>query len=225
MRKVKEIFAEVSDNTVTVGDMRIPLPPETFSGEFDFSALPKIKTNSLVLVANIRKTVIRIAELSEGSVLSTEKQWSFVEDNFPLGEKMNEDTHIFDGCVFKNNNGQSRFFMAALPVFISDAIAKIGVALTGSIRRVARLDTAEYILFRKYAAEISEPALIFLPQESGIRILHIAENLPIAAHYISNNPLHREDEFSRFYSSLKSPPVKTVFTGDEDEFKWISGLC
>jgi len=175
--------------------------------------LPKVGTT--VLVANMGKTAVRIADLS-GITKPTKKnfpeakQWNLVAANFPIGKKMNENTHNFDGNIFANNNGQARFFMTALPVAVSDIIAKIGIALTGSIHRVDRLDTAEHILFRRYAAkaDATESLLITLPQDDGLRLLHIAENLPNAAHYISNHPTHREDEFLRFLNTINSTSKK-----------------
>jgi len=208
------MFAEISSNCVTIGDTKIPILD-------DFSVLPKIKTKALMLVANTQKTAIRVAKIPHGKKLSQEAQWTLVEENFPIGEKMNENTHIFDGSIFKNENGQSRFLIAALPVIVSERITEIGVALTGSIHRIARLDTIEHITFKKYCAETNEPALVFLPQDYGIRILHIAENLPAGSFFISNDPLYREDEFSRFYNSLDSPPEKFIFTEENEEFSWL----
>lgn len=230
----KIIYAEISSDGVTVCDTHIPLPPEVFCGDFDFGdastvaalSLPKIKTNSLVLVANTRKTAVRVADITaEGTLtLSQDTQWRFVQKNFPIGDKMNEFTHTFDGSVFTNEAAkrvaQSSFFMVALPIAVSDIITKIGVALTGSIHNVARLDTAEHILFRKYSA-LHESAFILLPQEGGLRVLRIEENLPVVAHYISNDPEHREGEFMRFFGIIKSPPKVAIFVNCENDFAWL----
>lgn len=181
--------------------------------------LPKGAGNSLVLVANTHKTVVRVAKLSNiskrgFSVLSQDDEWSLVKNHFPIGEKMNESTHVFDGCIFANKNGQLRFFMTALPISVCNDFAKTGVELTGSIHRVARLDTAEHVLFRQFCEipPYDEALFIFLPQDNGIRILYISENLPASTHYISNNPTHRRDEFLRFYNAIpnQDEPPKIV---------------
>ncbi|MCL1843200.1 MAG: hypothetical protein FWF79_05260 [Defluviitaleaceae bacterium] len=184
------------------------LPEDVFEGAvFD---LPKIKVSSLVLVANTRKAVVRLADvspenISKSGVLRGDR-WGFVQKTFPIGEKMNENTHIFDGNIFKNSNagGLSRFFMTALPVGICDVMARIGIMLSGSIHKVKRLDTIEHILFRKYvfAADKNDSLFIFLPQSGGLRVLNIYENLPNTAFFISNNPAVRDNEFLRFYNSL-----------------------
>ncbi|MCL2224738.1 MAG: hypothetical protein FWB96_07210 [Defluviitaleaceae bacterium] len=202
------MYAEISHDGVTV------------DGEFyAMDELPRLKVKELVLAANVRRTVIRVAEIG-ASELSQDGQWALIEQCFPLGDMMNAETYVFDGSIFENENGARRFFMTALPVDISDMMAKVGVEMTGSIHRVARLDTVEHILFRQYVNEASEPVLIFLPQEDGIRILHIADNLPVGTNYISNDPLHREDQFSRFYNSLQAPPTKTIFPREGD-FEWL----
>jgi len=208
LRNKEYIHAVISADSVTVNC-------EVFSvnlsdaEEAEELNLPKINVPSIILVANTRKTAIRIANIDDSVIIkngniSQDTQWNLVQKTFPLGEKMNEDTHVFDGSIFVNENGQSQFFIAALPVNICNIFAKIGVRLTGTIHRVARLDTIENILFKKYTAisEMHESVLIFLPQDDGLRLLHITANLPNATHYISYNPLYREDEFLRFYNSF-----------------------
>jgi hypothetical protein len=194
------------------------------------TSLKEFTGNFLVLVANTRKTAVRIADIPPGvAAFSKEEQWKTVQEHFPIGEKMNESTHVFDGSVFTNSNGQSRLFMAALPVNICEKFAKTGEEITGSVYKIKRMDTAEHILFRKYtnAAKPDDSVFIFLPQENALRILHIAENLPNATFLISNNPTYREDEFFLFYNSIEEKPVKkAIFVNHcpTADFEWLHVL-
>jgi hypothetical protein len=182
----------------------------------DFSDFKKI-SGQVVLIANTPKTAVRIASSDN------ENRWEIVKKFFPIGELMNENTHVFDGSLFANSNGQSRFFIAALPVLACEKFAEIGVKLTGSIHRVVRLDTVEHVFFKKYCA--SDYSFIFFPQDNGIRVLHIAENLPNAAFFISNNPAHREDELLRFFESLGETAKNSLLINCEHEnYCWLENF-
>ncbi|MDR0272501.1 MAG: hypothetical protein LBI27_04205 [Clostridiales bacterium] len=221
----KALYVEISADGMVAENEYIPFSSDIFSDDFDFGEIKRIeKANSSVIVANTRKTAIRVADISHIADFSKKNydRWNLIENNFPIGDRMNENTHVFDGCVFNGDNGQSRFFMTALPVSACDVLAKIGVQLTGSIHRVARIDTIEHVLFERYVEETEEDesVLIFHPQDNGIRILHIENKLPNAAHYISNHPAHRENEFHRFYNSIKKPEIKTraIYLGENMDF-------
>ncbi|MCL1883278.1 MAG: hypothetical protein FWF81_05945 [Defluviitaleaceae bacterium] len=219
-------MAYISTETVVINGEVFPIDdplPACKELSGDNLTVPKIK--SLVLVANTRKTAARIARISTPS-LARHEQWGLIEKSFLLSDKFNENTHVFDGCIF-NKNGQSRFFMTALPIDICDIFAKVGERITGSIRRVERLDTIEHILFEKYAQEDDESILVILPQEDGLRILHILKGLPNAVHYISANPLHREDEFMWFLNVggvISCEKLRLIFIGDAD-YNWLCKLC
>lgn len=143
----------------------------------------------MVIVANTRKTIIRVAQEAGG--------WDVIKEHFPIGERMNEDTHVFDGSLF-TENGQMRFFMTALPISICDEIAKKGAEIAGSIHKIKRMETIEHLVFRKFCGQAGD-MYIFLPQDQGIRVLCIKDALPHSVYYISNNPNHREAELSRIY--------------------------
>ena len=188
------------------------------------------KSISVTLVANTRKTAVRIVtvpHLPKNGKLSQAEQWKLVKEHFPYGEKFNENTHVFDGSIFTNNNGQPRFFMTALPVSVCDEFTKAGIKLVGSIHRITRLETIEHILFREYISksEPDESLFIFIPQDDGLRVLYIADCLPNAAHFISNHPDYREDEFLRFYNALEKPEKqRVIFHKDNGNFEWLNDL-
>ncbi|MCL2217051.1 MAG: hypothetical protein FWB91_08550 [Defluviitaleaceae bacterium] len=209
------IYADVTTKGVTVYEPRrggvwettvVPLPPGIFDVA-DIKAelnLPRFKASSVVAVANLRKTIIRVANISpvkKAKVLTQDAKWELVRSAFPIGDKMNENTHIFDGGEFVNEKSEARFFMAALPKEISEIIARVGEALVGSVHRLARIDTVEYILLKRYAGEAG--VLILLPQDEGLRLLAVAEGLPLSFHYISNHPGHREGELLRYLQSIE----------------------
>jgi len=286
----KRLYAEISTSGVCIHTPRkgkggiweaehIPLPSGLFdTGEIIASEttardiisslkLPRYKSFDLVLIANMRKTVIRIVEIPQrkrNTPIKPAAQWELVCSAFPLGERMNERTYVFDGCEFANEKGEARFFMVALPVEVSDIIAQIGEAIVGSPYRLTCIDTIEHIILRKYIpkpiSKNTQPVqnttitqedelLILLPQDDGLRILHIQEGLPQTAHYISNNPSHRSGELLRCmqgiqqhnrpfsgdtqgqhapasacisYTSKKTTPIRAVFLYNKPEHiaKW-----
>jgi len=188
------------------------------------------KIKPAVLVANISRTGARVVNIpirekpktSREWILDkfkrkTPKQWDMVKSVFPIGAKMNEKTHIFDGSMFSNKAGLRRFFIAAMPVDVSDEIAEIGMTLTGNMHRIKRLETAEHLIFRHYAMQFMEPFWVVFPQDEGFRILFLNEGLPCASWHMGNNPEYREEEISRFLqgSSIaklrkRPPPAKGV---------------
>ena len=159
----------------------------------------------IVLVANTRKTIIRVADIPPPAPDAAAK-WELVRQNFPLGSKMNERTYVFDGSMF-SSEGNSRFFMAALPMHTADVIAR----LAPSIHRIKRLETIEHILFRHYAPTTLDSFCLALLQGDGLRILHMAHGLPCGAYSISNISPLREAEAERTWRSLHTPPSRVVF--------------
>ena len=150
-----------------------------------------------ILVANVRQTAIRVVDIANKP---PKDKWDLVKSAFPIGEKMNEDTHIFDGCVFANKAGQMRFFMTALPMSVAESMAETGVALFGHAHLLKRLDSVENILFRHYMQQTQHDAEDFwvvFPQGSGLRVLLLAGGLPRAAWHVSCHPQFREDEALR----------------------------
>ncbi|MCL1863562.1 MAG: hypothetical protein FWF78_08355 [Defluviitaleaceae bacterium] len=163
----------------------------------------------MVVVANTSKTIIRIAH-------SSVVNWETIKANFPIGEKINENTYVFDGSIFKK--GQTRLFLAALPFYVCDELAKEAAKRAGGVHKVKRIETAEHLLFRKYCESPDSDMYIFLPQDVGIRVLHLLDNLPNAAHYISNNPNHRESEFMRIYDKSTK---HAVLLDDGMDLDWL----
>ncbi|MCL1878381.1 MAG: hypothetical protein FWF80_05950 [Defluviitaleaceae bacterium] len=163
----------------------------------------------MTLVANTRKTAVRIASVAT----------AVFDMHFPFGIRMNKDTHVFDASFFENERGEKRCFMAALPIETAEEIAAEGVKTAGSIHRIDRIETAEHLAFRKFCSEY-ETALIFLPQDDGLRVLHIDDNLPVAAHCISNSPVRRTEEFLLFYNAIENKP-KIVLVENEKDLAWV----
>jgi len=204
------------------------------------------------IIANTRKTAVRIAYFSssDGKVsnvatavlrgngngirgrVSTSTLDRGVHgalgEHFPIGEKMNEETHVFDHSFFEHG-GKQVCFMAALPIETANELMAEAVK---SGRRVEIIETIEHLIFRKFCPEY-ESALIFLPQDGGLRLLQIHENLPAAAHFISNNPAHRANELRLFTnsfgtSSFEANPFenepKIALVENQRDFEWISEI-
>jgi len=169
------------------------------------------KFSSVVLVANTKKTAVRIAESFD-----VER----IEEVFPIGEKMNKDTHAFDSVEFVNyDTNTTRYMCAALPVDFTDTIAREAVDTFRGVHTLIRLDTVENILFRHYADFTSEPMWILLPQSDGLRVLHTAWSLPRGAYTISSHPDLRREELERAWMDSQKEgfaPERVVLLDTED---------
>jgi len=207
---------------------------------------PQIKSISKVaLIANTHRTIIRTAELAKNDRWLTPKvKWRLVQENFPFGIMLNENTHIFDGSLFANKTGKCCFLMTAFPKSISEAAADMGVDKWCSIHKLQRLDTIENLLFKHYArladkardekGKAIEPLSqwIVIPQDEGFRVLFLDEGLPNSAFRISNHPELREGELNRVWD-LAAPNSVIIFTcnptGDTDnstnnDISWIEAF-
>ncbi|MCL2356299.1 MAG: hypothetical protein FWC70_03930 [Defluviitaleaceae bacterium] len=173
-----------------------------------------------IVVANTRKTYVRIADTA------------IFREHFPMGKRMNEKTHVFDASFFENKCGKKCCFMAALSVEAAEELVQLAPAAADANAfesvhrfvfkkpaRVTRIETAEHLAFRKFCP-LYESAFVFLPQDDGLRVLHIHDNLPAAAHFISNNPAYRAGEFLLFCNSLENLP-KIAVVRNEAEFAWL----
>ena len=209
--KRKPTYAEVSGTSIDDTTLITP-------------AKPKYKTSSVVLIANMRQIIIRIAELPSPN--PTEK-WDLVKSAFPIGRRMNETTHIFDGEIFKSKNSATpgRFFMIAIPREMSETITSNAATLFRTPMALDRLDTVENIIFRHYISlSLTENTLILLPQGGGLRLLLITDSLPNTTTYVSNHPDTRQTEILRWLTSTQDHPIKKAVLltrGNADEWNWL----
>ena len=211
----KIIYAEVTINDKHEPTIA-PFTPDKKPGKG-----PKV-----ALIANTHRAAIRVAELpTRGRWLTQGARWQLVQANFPIGPLLNEDTHIFDGSIFKNNAQRRSFFMVAIPKAIAEPIAEMALKQWGSAHRLTRLDTIEHVLFNHYTrngkillddSDKSSQWIIF-PQDSGFRVLFIDDGLPHSAHYISNEPDMRESELTWVWEIAKPKHVIILSRMPEDE--------
>lgn len=207
MRKIQ--YADIAQDAVKVFTKKEDV------ASFPLTLLPlensaKNTGGTGVLIANVRQVSIRVVDVLQKPV--TDKWgkwqqrigkkdpitcWDLVKSAFPFGEKMNEETHVFDGCIYENKAGAMRFFMTAIPVCIAEEMAGAGVQLFGGACRLRYMDTAENILFRYYARQEADVFWIIFPQGEGLRVLLLTDGLPKAAWYVSCHQQFREDEMLR----------------------------
>ena len=182
----------------------------------------------ITLLTNTHRAIIRIAKLTKQEKRLTSKiKWRLVQENFPLGILLNENTHYFDGCIFTNATGERIFLMVALPKNISQAITDMALEEWGSIHRITHLGTLEDLLFRQYTQleknhekETPHAQWIVFPQDEGFRILHINNGLPGGAYYISNREGFREAELARVWE-IASTQSAVMLDCDEVDIGWI----
>jgi len=206
------IFEKSIDNQEWRRDL-FPLPNGFFSSAgcdkpVKSLGLPKKKGASVILAANTRECLVRITdipEIAKMKKISDTKQWEFVRRAFPFGETINENTHIFDGCVFSCGDESPKYFITALPMRICDLIAEIGLAVADNIMRVTRIETVEHLLIRRYADDTKAGTglLFLLPQGESVRGLYIENGMPHSSFLSSMEQNHRALELARFYAYIK----------------------
>jgi len=192
----------------------------------------KIKTpafTNVVLITNSLKTAVRTSAASV-SKKQQKPDWNVVKSVFPIGDKMNEHTHIFDGKLFVNQNEtpMACFFVVAIPTNTADNITNTAASIFGNVHKLKRIDTMEHVLFQYYVSlNKTEPFAVIFSQGCGLRILFITNNLPQSAKTISNHPEFCEDEMSIVWDSLKEDPetapksVVLLKKQNNNELDWL----
>jgi len=168
--------------------------------KYPFRGLPIV-----VLFTNVRYVTIRVADIKQKPPAgkfsgflqglfghASPTPWELVKSHFPIGDKMNEQTHIFDGTVFENKD-EKRYLMAAIPIEIAE---KLAASANNVFGRISRLDVVETALFR-YFSSYNEDLWVVFPQCDGFCVLHMTDGLPRAAWNISNHLYFRRDELER----------------------------
>lgn len=234
---MKEIFLLISDGGVCTF-----LPDETFAlvyapidligsasdiaEQIEDGLGLDFRGKKLVLVANCKKTIVRIADAQMLSgrglfrrKMSDSDAWEVIKSVFPIGPSINEETHLFDISHF----GKSRYVCCGLPVDLCEKLAEVGKELTRNIHKVRRLETIENMMFAKHCFE---DKIIVYPQDDSFRVLTVRDGLPENAFVISNHPDRREAEFERILACLgeKREINASFFTllGADDDLGWVS---
>jgi hypothetical protein len=177
----------------------------------------------MTLVANTLKTIIRLVPHEEIS----NDMWQMIKSVFPFCETLNENTHVFDGALYTNKSGQSRYLIAALPVSVAENLTREGAEKAGSIHKINRLDIIENMYFQKYTAlcDSQKSLLIIFSQENGYRLLQITDKLPHAAFTFSDHPVHRETELLRILHHVSAEGLAAVLlTENNKDFGWIAEI-
>lgn len=214
--KIKQ-YAEVTQTCVNV------FTRKQAASRWDVAcfALPineMLKSRAVVLLANTSKATIRVVDMPKSEkikptssikniikqITNTPDRWELVKSAFPIGEKMNENTHIFDGTMVTNENGDLRFYMTALPVNITEEISQVGIEMFGKLHKLISLDTVEHILFRYFSSVGNDALWVIFPQEDGFRILYLTDGMPRAAWHVNNAVEFREGEILRYLQGSKN---------------------
>ena len=188
------------------------------------------KGKRLVLAADSRKTIIRIASAKEntlkrglfGKRLGNENAWEVIKEVFPFGPAINEDSHVFDISLF----GERTLACFGLPADVCARLADMGSKLSGSLHRVKRLEAIEHLLFRKICKDgfPHKDCIAVFHQDGGLRVLVTKDRLPEGAFFVSNHPTRREEEFLRILDSLEGRReiVKLGGVEKQEELNWIN---
>jgi len=201
------------------------LPPGFFDVKTNIDinelGLPKLKNTKIIFVVNKSNTIIRTAAISKPKV-STKIKKELINNNFPICEQLNENTHVFDGKVFVNEKKEMQFLMAAIPLNVSDVLTKIGEFITGEVKNILSIDVIENILAEEYRN--NKDLMLMLPQDNNLRLILIKNNLPVSVSTISNNLAYRKDELMRFISE-NNTKCEAVFTNSNEEenknWEWV----
>ena len=218
---MKEVFLLVSSNRIGL------LLPDKLEVA-DIAGLD-FKGKKIVLVANFKKTIIRVADVHDFNhkrgflrkKIADDDAWEVIRAVYPIGPSINEQTYLFDISVF----GDKKYVCFGLPADLCEKLAQTGKELSGSLHRVSRLETVENFVFAKFG--FGDKIIVF-PQDDGNRVLAIKNGLPEKVFFISSHPTRRELEFERLLESLgKKMPIYTLSFnpfGAEDDLEWVSSL-
>ena len=195
------------------------------------------RVRSLVMIANTRRTLIRVRSIPASWIetdVGCDAEWEMIKELFPFGEKINENTYVFDYTVFENHSGTKIALIVALPVSFSERAVKIGKCITGSASHLVSLDFVENLLIQKFAAlsQSGDSFLVLLSQDGGIRLMTVSDGLPGDVFFISNHPAFRMQEFMRFWDDKVSPLLPglevvlyTAEADDPENFLWLFDVC
>ncbi|MCL2373371.1 MAG: hypothetical protein FWC78_08230 [Defluviitaleaceae bacterium] len=183
--------------------------------------LPRLM-GELRLVMHSHRTAIRVAELPAEKPKKPSSEWAIIEENFPLGGKMNENSHVFDGSIFANPSGQQHFLMAALPMEICEAAGKLGEGIFRRKNKIKAIEVIEHLVMRHHAGQAEEMTLIVLPQGDRLRLMQMVNCLPCQVYAINSNPEYRENEFSRIWKAFnENLPTKLLVLDSGQEWEWL----
>jgi len=225
---MRNIYAQVTNTEIIVFDGS---KTESFLLPLDGKTTYKTSKN-VVLLANIRQIISRVVplpakekksiwqkEISFSGEKRAAEQWELVKIVFPIGEKMNEHTHVFDSSTFTGFSGEAYAFLTAIPIAMAEDIAKNCAALFGGKHRLKRLDTMQHMLLRHYAPRCNQSTWVIFPEGEGFCFLHIDNGLPQAVWHTSNHPEFRTEEILRH---LKTAPKRAVVLNSDSD--WLCEL-
>jgi len=219
---MSEIFACITDTEITVHDrgqvvtFLLPIEKDLY------------KTRKpVVLLANVKDVTTRVAvmpakekmkfwqqEITFSTQRKREDLWELIKTHFPISEKMNTTTHMFDGADF-----DGCILLTAIPISIAENIAENCARLFGGKHKLKRLDTMQHHLLKRHSAECLESTWIIFPEGQGFCIMHVENCTPKAVWHISNHPDFREEELLRY---IKTAPKRAVVYGEENE--WMDDM-
>ena len=194
-------------------------------GDAAFSkTFPQLRRGPLPIIyvpaANTPRTVIRITPLPEASKRLTAKdKWELVTGAFPIGDLMNEKTHIFDGYILG-----TQFFMAALPMDIADTMAQFCASLIGGAWKIKRMEATEHLLFRYIIKKESKPDegrqwFIFPQSGSSLRVLTLTGNQPEAVTTLPTLDEIKDGALHRLWQA-ETPEKVTLLTRPDWAQEW-----
>jgi len=226
-----KVYAEITENCVNVYTKAKPgWGMASFALPLGVGEVAGVKLPA-VLVANTRLAAIRVVGMPPvkwQDIFKPADRWEFVKQGYPISEKMNETTHIFDGTVFENAEGVRRFFMVALPHDIAAEMGKNCASLLGGATSLKCLDTIEHYIFRHFLRYDNDNFWVVFPQDEGFRILYLTDGLPYAAWSISDHLDFRLAEVGRIFDGLKAESedgktalAKAIVLNTDLDLEWL----
>lgn len=186
------------------------------------------RISSAVVLANTRRTALRFAKLTEEAAESTNKKphlarsvgfkterksrdlSAYYRALFPYGELFNEATHVFGGEALPGKRADV-LFLAALPTGLAEAFTGMCGEWGVPLRALKRISALELALLKYFPSAETAYTLLCLPQDNGVRLIHIRDGEPDCAGFISDDPAYRERELDRaFWARTYAPENETA---------------
>lgn len=217
------------------------------AGVYEYTARAGLLPRAVTAVANTSRAVVRAAGLAAGMKLTAEAGWALVKENFPLGTAMNENTHIFDGCVYEGESG-ALFLMAALPLELAEEVTReVALYLGGDTasderrithfeKKIARVEILECLLFRRFCTAVDKQGVqwVVYPCEAGVKILTLARGAPVCVHFLPTPAAAQKDvaDAALLRAWDEQPPVEIILLTRQDwgaewfeARQWLEGFA
>jgi len=162
-------------------------------------SIKDIPKGKVIFLLNISQTNVSL--LSDANI----------PNHFNSDEYINSQAPLPDG----------RFWLTTIPAYISINLVEMCRIKKIRIEHIQAIDTLEYRMTNYCYQQLMTNMCLFLPLNSGIRLIAFDDNGVCSHHYFSNNPKFREKELSRIYQHLDNSLQDVIILSNNPIYDWL----